>query len=239
MYNLDNFKTRLKELNIELNENQINQFIQYYDLLIEWNSFMNLTAITEWEDVILKHFIDSLAIVKVLKMTDVSYSLLDMGTGAGFPGIPIKIAFPNIKVVLADSLNKRVNFLNKVIDDLGLNDICAIHSRAEDLAKNKEYRESFDLVVSRAVAKLSILTEYCLPFVKLDGQFICYKSVNVYDEYDEAKNAINILGGGDINNVSFNLPLSDLPRNLFCIKKIKITPNKYPRKAGVPAKEPL
>lgn len=239
MYNLDNFRTRLKELDIELNENQINQFIQYYDLLIEWNSFMNLTAITEWEDVILKHFIDSLSIVKVLKMTDVSYSLLDMGTGAGFPGIPIKIAFPNIKVVLSDSLNKRVNFLNKVIDDLGLNDICAIHSRAEDLAKNKEYRESFDLVVSRAVAKLSIISEYCLPFVKLDGQFICYKSVNVYDEYNEAKNAINILGGGDINNVSFNLPLSDLPRNLFCIKKIKSTPNKYPRKAGVPAKEPL
>lgn len=238
-FNLDLFKNGLSEFNIDLKEEQINQFIKYYKLLIEWNSFMNLTAITDWDEVVVKHFLDSLSIVKFINMTDVSYFILDLGTGAGFPGIPLKIAFPNLNIVLADSLNKRVKFLNTVISELGLINIEAIHGRAEDLARNKNYRESFDLVVSRAVANMSTLAEYCLPFVKVNGKFISYKSEKIFEEYEEAKNAITLLGGGNVEHIDFNLPSTDLYRNIFCINKLKPTPNKYPRKAGTPAKEPL
>lgn len=239
-YNTEHFISGLKELDIELSENQINQFIDYYDLLIEWNSFMNLTAITDWEDVVLKHFIDSLSLINAFEdLTDVSYSILDIGTGAGFPGIPLKIAFPNLSITLVDSLGKRVKFLNEVINRLSLNDIRAFHGRAEDFAHDEAFRESFDIVVSRAVTNMTVLSEYCLPYVKVNGCFVSYKSEKIKDEYNEAKKAINILGGKYLLEKEFNLPDSDIYRNLFVIKKNSSTPKKFPRKAGLPSKEPL
>ena len=238
-YDFSLFDKGLEEFNIHLDDNQYNQFIKFYDLLVEWNSFMNLTAITEWDDVIVKHFLDSLSLAKFINMTDMSYYILDLGTGAGFPGIPLKIAFPNINIVLMDSLNKRIKFLNTVIDDLGLINIEAVHGRAEEASKNNIYRESFDFVLSRAVANLSVLSEYCLPFVKIGGKFVSYKADNLDHELLSAKNAIDILGGGNISNNQFVLPESDFHRNIVLIDKIKETPKRFPRKAGVPAKEPL
>ena len=166
MYQLDSFKQALEELEIQLSEKQINQFIQYYELLVEWNKVMNLTGITEWEEVVQKHFVDSLTLIHAVDLTE-SYKVLDLGTGAGFPGIPLKIAFPHLEIVLLDSLNKRIKFLNEVIAQLGLTGITAYHGRAEEFAKKAEYREQFDLVVSRAVANLSTLSEYCIPYVKI------------------------------------------------------------------------
>ena len=207
----------LKEFHIELSENQVNQFMTYYELLVEWNSLMNaLPDIKEKE-----------------------YTLIDVGTGAGFPGIPLKIVFPKLKVVLLDSLNKRVSFLNEVINKLELTEIEAVHGRAEDFAKRKEYRETFDLCVSRAVANLATLSEYCLPFVKIGGSFISYKSEKITEEYENAKEAIKVLGGKYDRQVDFNLPSSDIYRNLFVIQKVKNTPGKFPRKAGLPSKEPI
>ena len=237
-YNIESFKKDLEELNIKLDKRQMCQFLQYYELLVEWNSFMNLTAITDYDEVIKKHFIDSLSLIKAIDLSD-EIKVIDIGTGAGFPGIPLKIAFPNLKVTLLDSLNKRIKFLNEVIDKLELKDIIAIHGRAEDFAKDKNYRQSYDLCVSRAVANLSTLSEYCLPYVKTGGKFISYKSEKITDEMNAAKNAIKILGGNISNQVEFILPDSDIYRNLFIIDKIKDTPIKYPRKAGLPTKEPL
>lgn len=239
-YSFDKFETGLEELGIVLTQEQFEQFGLYYDLLIEWNSFMNLTSITDWDEVIVKHFLDSLSIVKaVSNMTQVSYSLIDVGTGAGFPGIPIKIAFPNTKVVLLDSLNKRINFLNEVIDKLGLNSIETYHGRAEDFGHNEKFRESFDVCVSRAVANLSVLSEICIPFVKEGGVFVSYKSEKSGEECELADNAIKVLSGKLKDNINFNLPLSDLNRNLLVIEKIGSTSKKYPRKAGIPSKNPL
>ena len=179
-YDCTSFIRDLKEFQIEISEEQTKQFLAYYELLTEWNSFMNLTAITEFNEVMKKHFVDSLSLIKAVPdINEKSYSLIDVGTGAGFPGIPLKIMFPSIKVVLLDSLNKRISFLNEVIDKLELKDIQAFHGRAEDYAKQKEYRENFDMCVSRAVANLSTLSEYCLPFVKKGGYFISYKSDKV------------------------------------------------------------
>ncbi len=234
--------TKLKEdafkFGIELNEKQLHQFIKYYELLVEWNSFMNLTAITEFEAVCTKHFIDSISLCKAVDCTK-EYHVIDIGTGAGFPGIPLKIAFPNLKITLLDSLGKRVNFLNAVITELGLQEIEAIHGRAEDFAKTGVLRETFDICVSRAVANLSILSEYCLPYVKVGGYFISYKSEKVTEEIQMAQNAIQILGGEVSVKKVFLLPNSDIYRNLFQIKKVKATPKKYPRKAGLPSKAPL
>lgn len=230
----------LKEFHIEISNEQVNQFLSYYNLLMEWNSYMNLTAITEFHEVIKKHFIDSISLIKAIPdLNKKKYTLIDVGTGAGFPGIPLKIAFPNLNVMLLDSLNKRVSFLNEVIYRLHLSGIEAFHGRAEDFARMKEYRENFDLCVSRAVANLSTLSEYCLPFVIRNGYFISYKSEKIKEEYENAENAINILGGRYENQIEFNLPDSDIYRNLFIIKKIKNTPSKYPRKAGLPSKEPI
>ena len=223
---------------ITLSNQQLSQFYTYYELLIEWNEKMNLTAITDFEEVIKKHFLDSLSIGRILKQ-DSSVSILDIGTGAGFPGIPIKIAFPDTQITLMDSLNKRVNFLNEVICTLGLEKIDAIHGRAEDFAKKGMLREKFDICVSRAVANLSSLSEFCLPYVKTGGSFISYKSEKAMEEIENSKNAISILGGGKVFSDTFLLPETDFTRTLIKIEKIKETPAKYPRKAGTPVKQPL
>lgn len=237
-YNITQFQKDLKWLGIEFNAHQTEQFMQYYELLVEWNSFMNLTAITEFDDVMKKHFIDSLTIIKVCDLKD-SLSVIDIGTGAGFPGLPMKIAFPQLKVTLLDSLHKRVKFLNEVIARLGLTGIEAVHGRAEDFAKPGQWREQYDICVSRAVANLSTLSELCLPYLKIGGKFISYKSEKVMEEMTGAKHPIYLLGGEISQQESFLLPDSDMNRNLVVINKIKQTPKKYPRKAGLPAKEPL
>lgn len=235
-YNLDKFKNGLEKLNLELSNEQIDQFIQYYEMLVETNKVMNLTAITEFEDVIEKHFLDSLSICKVYDLNR-DVKVLDMGTGAGFPGIPLKIAFPEINLVLADSLNKRIRFLQDVIDALGLKKVEALHTRAEEMARNKLYREQFDLSVSRAVANLSTLSEYCIPFVNEGGKFISYKSGEIDEEVDQAKRAIKILGGRIEDVHKFDL--YEQKRSFVIISKEKKTPKTYPRKAGTPSKQPL
>lgn len=233
-------KKDLNEFGIELTAEMEEQFLLYYNMLIEWNSFMNLTAITDFDEVLKKHFTDSVSLICAIPdLGEKKYRMIDIGTGAGFPGIPLKIVFPNISVVLLDSLNKRVNFLKEVISKLQLTDITAMHGRAEDFAQNKEYRESFDLCVSRAVANLATLSEYCLPFVKKNGRFISYKSEKVSEEFEVSGKAISVLGGEYENQVTFELPDSDIYRNLFVIKKKSATPGKYPRKAGLPSKEPI
>lgn len=223
---------------IELSEQQLEAFEKYFNMLVEKNKVMNLTAITEREEVIDKHFIDSLSCKDIVDLSNVE-SVIDVGTGAGFPGIPLKIAFPHLNIVLMDSLNKRVNFLNEVIQELCLTGIKAVHDRAEDMAKKPEYREMFDLCVSRAVANLATLSEYCLPFVKKEGFFVSYKSGKAEEEIEEGKKAIEILGGEIEKTRSFYLPGTDMERVLISIKKVRETPGKYPRKPGTAAKTPL
>lgn len=237
-YKIENFRKYAGELNIQLSDNQYQQFIDYYELLIEWNNVMNLTTITEFNEVVVKHFIDSLSLVKAIDLNK-SIRMIDVGTGAGFPGIPLKIAFPDLDITLLDSLNKRIKFLNEVINNLSLQSIKAIHGRAEDFAKPGELRESFDISVSRAVANLTTLSEYCLPFVKKGGLFISYKAEKIIEEIDAASKGIHILGGKIENQIEFTLPGSDIYRNLFMIRKISNTPKIFPRKAGLPSKEPL
>lgn len=237
-YDTSQFEKDLEVLGIKLNEKQIKQFLTYYEMLVEWNSFMNLTAITEFEDVMKKHFIDSISLIKAYDISK-PVNVIDVGTGAGFPGLALKIAYPNLKITLLDSLNKRIQFLNEVIQKLQLEEITTIHGRAEDYSKREEYREKFDLCVSRAVANLSTLSEYCLPYVKKGGYFVSYKSEKVSEEIIIAEHAIKILGGIIDRQVEFYLPKSDIYRNLFVIRKVENTPKKYPRKAGLPSKEPL
>lgn len=227
-----------KELDIILSEEQVSQFIKYYEILVEWNSFMNLTGITEYDEVVVKHFIDSLLIVKAFDLSSTK-SLIDIGTGAGFPGIPLKIIYPDIKVVLLDSLNKRIKFLNEVISQLGLTKIETIHGRAEDFGRDRNYREKFDLCVSRAVANLTTLSEYCIPFVKKEGYFIPFKSGKIADEVEEAKKAVKILGGKLKEVKPSVLPNTDIERSFVIIHKIDSTKKEYPRSAGKPSKEPL
>ena len=229
---------KLRDLSIELNDDQKEQFIHFYKLLVEWNKVMNLTAITEPDEVVEKHFIDSLSIIKAVEMKDI-HTLIDIGTGAGFPGIPLKIAFPDIEITLLDSLNKRVKFLNTVIDELKLEKISALHGRAEDFAKKDDYREKYDICVSRAVANLSTLSEYCLPYVKIGGMFVPYKSGEIDEELNNSKKAVQILGGNIDDVVKFQLPGTDIGRSFIRINKTKNTPKKYPRNAGLPSKEPL
>lgn len=238
MYNTEKFEKGLEDLGITLSEKQIGQFLKYYEILVEWNSFMNLTGITEFEEVITKHFLDSLAVVTVCDPASAG-SVIDIGTGAGFPGLPLKIAFPHLEVVLLDSLNKRIKFLNEVILQLGLDGIRTIHGRAEDFARDQNYRESFDLCVSRAVANLSSLSEYCLPYTALGGRFISYKSGKIDEELAEAEKAIRVLGGETENVVKFNLADTDMERSFVVIEKKRHTPKAYPRKAGLPGKEPI
>ena len=235
---MDKFDEELKKLGITLTSMQKEQFDRYYELLVEWNKVMNLTGITEYDEVNLKHFTDSLTIVRLTDMTKIS-TLIDVGTGAGFPGIPIKIVFPHIKVVLLDSLNKRLKFLNTVIDELDLESVQTLHGRAEDHARNAEYREKFDLCVSRAVANLSTLSEYLLPLVKEGGIAICMKGSVIDEELKNSKKAINVLGGKTAQVFDFNLPKTDIKRNIVLIDKVSKTPAKYPRKPGTPSKEPI
>ena len=229
-------KENLKKLNLELSELQLEQFYNYMDILIEWNKFMNLTGITEPEEVITKHFIDSLT---VLDKIDKNASIIDVGTGAGFPGIPIKIAFPETKVVLLDSLNKRIKFLDEVIEKLELKEIETIHGRAEEYGRNKNHREKYDVAIARAVAPLNILLEYLMPFAKINGKCLCMKGSSSEEEIINSKNAIKILGGEILKTEDFYIPNTDIKRRIVQVNKVKETNNKYPRKAGTPSKEPL
>lgn len=242
MKKIKNYVEQITEGQILLTDAQLSQFEQYYDMLIEKNKVMNLTAITEREDVILKHFIDSLALAGYVKLWEKSYKIIDVGTGAGFPGIPLKIAFPNIKVTLFDSLNKRIKFLQEVIEALNLNSVgsCdAVHGRAEEGARDKNMREKYDFAVSRAVANMAVLSEYCIPFVKVGGCFIPYKTGTVEEEITQGKKAIQILGGKIEKVEKLMLPDSDISRSFVFIRKEKQTPKAYPRKAGTANKQPL
>lgn len=220
----------------EIDDNKIQKFYDYMNLLVEWNKKINLTAITEEKDIILKHFVDSLTVLKYIKENK---SIVDVGTGAGFPGIPLAIMNDSLKITLVDSLNKRINFLNEVCNKINLENIKAIHARAEEFGQDNNYRESYDVAISRAVAKLTVLAEYLLPLVKVGGKIICMKGPDIEEELKQAKSAIDILGGKFERCDNFCLPKSDISRNIIIINKIKETPKKYPRKAGTPAKTPL
>ncbi len=237
-YDLTILEEGCKELGITLDENQKKQFTDFYEYLVEKNKVMNLTGITEFQEVLIKHFLDSLACVKAVDTSRIK-RIMDIGTGAGFPGVPLKIAFPHLETCLLDSLKKRVNFLEETFQMLKLENITAIHGRAEEYAKNKQYRETYDLCVSRAVSNLATLSEYCLPYVKTGGYFISYKSGTVQEEVEQAQKAVKILGGKIQDVVYFQLPDSEIQRSLVVIEKIKATPGRYPRKAGTPLKEPL
>ena len=230
------FKEKIIKKCPELTDKMQQQFEEYMKLLLEWNQKMNLTAITDEDDIILKHFVDSLTISNYIKAGE---SIVDVGTGAGFPGIPLKIARDDINVTLVDSLNKRILFLNEVIQKLELQKIETLHFRAEEFGQNKKFRESFDVATSRAVANLSTLVEYLLPLVKVGGVCICMKGSEIKDELDNSKRAIQILGGKIERIEEFTLSESDIKRNIVIIRKINKTPQKYPRKPGTPSKEPL
>lgn len=227
MNNKQLLKDLSNQINIELTEDQINEFEKYQELLLEWNEKINLTAITEENDIIIKHFVDSLTISKYFKDND---KIIDVGTGAGFPGIPLKIANKSLRVTLLDSLNKRILYLNDIIEKLKLSDIETIHGRAEELSRNPKYREQYDVVTARAVANLKTLSEYCIPFVKINGYFVCMKGSNIEEELELAKEHIGMLGGKIEKIEEITLPNTDMKRNIILIKKIKNTDKKFPRK---------
>ncbi len=237
---MNRLKILAGQLDIQLSDEQLEQFQIYYDMLIEKNKVMNLTAITQLDEVITKHFLDSIALASVYQnIKEDELKIIDLGTGAGFPGIPLKIAFPQLKITLMDSLNKRIVFLQSVIEKLQLSGIEAIHGRAEEMAKKKEFREKYDLCVSRAVSNLSTLSEYCLPFVRIDGKFISYKASEIEEELESSRKAIKLLGGklSTVNKIT--LPESDIERSFVIIDKIEKTSKTYPRKPGTAAKEPI
>ena len=227
----------LSSWNFKIDDIKISQLDKYYEMLIEKNKVMNLTAITEFDEVLVKHFADSLSICTIIP--DNVKFVCDLGTGAGFPGIPMAIAYPDLQFTLIDSLNKRIKFLQEVVDALGLTNVTLVHARAEEAGRNKLYREQYDLVVSRAVANISTLSEYCLPLVKVGGYFISFKSGDIEDEIKQSGKAISKLGGKLQKPVLFNLPDTNISRSFLVIDKEKSTPKAYPRKAGTPSKEPL
>ena len=237
-YDLSILEQGCAQLDISLDDIQKKQFTDFYEFLVEKNKVMNLTGITDFQEVLVKHFLDSLSCVKALDMKKIK-SIIDVGTGAGFPGVPLKIAFPHLEACLLDSLKKRVNFLEETFRLLDLEDIKAVHGRAEEYARNKDYRESFDLCVSRAVSNLATLAEYCLPYVKKGGYFISYKSGAVKEEARQAEKAVKVLGGKIKDIIYFSLPDSEIQRSLVVIEKISRCPGRYPRKAGTPQKEPI
>lgn len=231
-------KDGTEKMGIEISHDQAEQFVRYKNILLKWNQKMNLTAITEEREIIIKHFLDSLSCIQTGYLRNEG-KMIDVGTGAGFPGIPLKILLPDIKLTLLDSLKKRIGFLEEVCSELNLDKIEFVHGRAEDLGQNKDYREKYEYVVSRAVATLNILVEYCLPFVKIGGHFICQKGPKLIEEMKDAKKAIEILGGKIVEQIEIGLPLSDRDHHILVIEKIKQTPIKYPRKAGKPSKNPI
>lgn len=231
-------KDGLQQMGFNVSDEMIEDFYTFKDLLLEWNEKINLTAITDEKEIILKHFLDSLACLK--SGIDFSNkSVLDLGTGGGFPGVPLKIMDRSIHMTLLDSLNKRINYLKLVSEALSFEDMAFVHSRAEDGGQDKRYREQYDIVVSRAVANMSTLSEYCLPYVKVDGYFIAQKTLEAIEEVESAKSAIAKLGGTIEAIIPGSIPFSDLNHNLVVVKKIKETPKQYPRKAGTPSKNPL
>ena len=233
---IEKMQEKSKDLSVRFLVEQAEQFFDYMNLLIEWNERMNLTAITDPEEIILKHFIDS---ITILKDIEDGSKVVDVGTGAGFPGIPLSIMNPTLKITLVDSLNKRLIFLQEVVNKLGLKNIEIVHARAEEFGQNKKYRETFDIATSRAVANLATLSEYLIPLVKVGGKVISMKAAEAQEEINEAKKAIEVLGGKIEKIDEFNLPQSDIGRTVVTIKKEKQTPGKYPRKPGTPSKEPI
>ncbi len=226
------------DLGITIKEEQINQLLKYKDILLEWNQRMNLTAIEDPKEVIIKHFLDSITCLQVSQLKS-DGTLIDVGTGAGFPGIPLKILFPELQLTLLDALNKRINFLKEVASALELKEVNFVHGRAEDFGQNKNYRGQFDFAVARAVASMNVLAEYCLPFVRVGGYFICQKGPQLEVELKEAKKALSVLGGQVVEELTPQLPFSDIKHRIVVIEKVKQTPTKYPRKAGKPSKEPI
>ena len=237
-YNTEQFEKDCKALGVTLSDEQIQQFLKYYEMLVEWTEVMNLTAITEYDEVMKKHFVDSISLCKAYDVTQ-NKTVIDVGTGAGFPGLALKIAFPDLQMTLLDSLNKRINFLNEVCNLCNLSNVITIHGRAEEISRKEEYREKFDYVVSRAVANMSTLLEYCTPFLKVGGQFISYKSGKVEEELSGAQNAMKILGCKLNISIDFQLPNTDMDRKFVIYDKINKCAKKYPRQGGKPRKEPL
>lgn len=236
--NPEQFVSKLNEQNIQLNAYQIEQFDKYFQILVEWNKKMNLTSLISQSDVYLKHFFDSISIVFYVNMKKIT-TICDVGAGAGFPSIPLKICYPHLEITIVDSLKKRIGFLSHLVDELELDHITLEHSRAEDAGRNKRHREKYDLVTARAVARMSVLSELCLPFCKQNGQFIAMKGANFDKELQEGKKAISTLGG-DIDKVhTFTLPAEHSERSIVIINKKRKTPNQYPRQAGTPNRNPI
>ncbi len=238
MNNVEILTEGARTLGLSLSEHQVQQLMNYKDLLLEWNEKMNLTAITDEKEVMIKHFLDALSCATVDKIKE-NAKIIDVGTGAGFPGIPLKVYFPKISLTLLDSLNKRINFLKTVCDAIEIKDVQFVHGRAEDFGTSKQHREKYDIAVARAVAELNVLSEYCLPFVRVGGYFICQKGPSIHEEIERGKKAIEALGGRIVDRKDIALPFSDITHNIVIIEKVKNTPTKFPRKAGTPSKDPL
>ena len=238
MSNIDILKKGIEDFGLEANEKVLSDFQEYKELLVEWNQKMNLTGIEDEKEVFIKHFLDSVSAVTKGYIQD-GMSLIDVGTGAGFPGMPLRICLPKLKVTLLDSLNKRINFLQEVASKLSIEDIEFIHGRAEDFGKNEDYREKFDIATARAVAGLPVLMEFCVPFIKVGGYFVCLKGPNANLELEESKKAMEVLGVEYIEKIDVKLPEIDLNHNILVFKKVKNTPSKYPRKAGKVSKNPI
>lgn len=236
--NINQFQAALSDKGIELTEQQLTQFNRYYELLVEWNEKMNLTAITEREDVYMKHFFDSVTAGFYIDLTE-PLRVCDVGAGAGFPSIPLKIVFPSLRVTIIDSLNKRITFLTALAEELGLTDVTFVHGRAEEMGQKAEHREQYDIVTARAVARMSVLSELCLPFAKPGGRFVAMKAASTEEEMASAKKAIHTLGGKTEDVFSFRLPIEESERTIVVIRKEKPTPKKYPRKPGTPNKSPI